>query len=110
MVQKRTLSIVNCYREYLNMNFWYTALFKEVNVDKLIRQHAGKKREMVWLFIYTPVHLCTGGRSKEGSKNNHRIKNKQRNQQLPGFRSFVFPFNDTEVEKCHVCVKIPVYR
>jgi len=30
----------------------------------------------------TPVHLCTGGSSKEGSKNNHRIKNKEANNWL----------------------------
>lgn len=93
------------------MSFWYSALFKEVNIDELKWQHAEKKREMVWLSIHAPVHLlCTGGNTKEESKNNHSIKNKQRNQQLPGFGSSIFPFSSTEVEKCHVYIKIPIYK
>lgn len=71
------------YHEYLDMSFWYSALFKEVTVDELKWQHAEKKREMVWLSIHAPVHLlCTGGSSKEGSKNNHSIKNKETNNCL----------------------------
>lgn len=69
-----------------------------------------EKKEIVWLFKCTPVHLCTGGSSKEGSKSNHRIKNKPTNQQLTGFRSSIFPFSSTEVERCHVYIKIPTYE
>lgn len=33
------------YQEYINMSFCYSALFKEVNVDKLKWQLAGKKNQ-----------------------------------------------------------------
>lgn len=53
--------------------------------DAVYGSKKGNNREMVWLFIHTPTHLVcviwrgyenTGGSSKEGSKNNHRIQNK----------------------------------